>query len=366
MRSIVYSHHLRTCHTSNQKLSATEHRVYVCGSKHRVNVVNNVIAFTQTDQQSKQALLLTKFKAHEAALTAVILINETTDNIGFVSTGLDKQLSLWRIEQQNSGSEIELYRSSVQAKGAPIFSLQQDQLRSNGTQQVLFCGTAAKQVVAWEPHSQQFVNKVVLGDHTGWVRSLASNGRWLYSCGCNFIRQWDLTWAVPREVRKIGLYTGDVLALVASNERLVACCADGSLRTWTIQKNGDLTDQVNCERAHDGRVTGAVLFKGLLYTIGFDGVLRAWCPESLKCILDVKCAHDGKRIYCITIGPEGYLYTGGDDQLIRRWSPEVLDPIGNPIHCHSGSVRVMAAGEWGSNFLISGDSTGSIAVWKVA
>jgi len=108
-----------------------------------------------------------------------------------------------------------------------------------------------------------------------------------------------------------------------------------------------------------------VLFKGLLYTIGFDGVLRAWCPESLECILDVKRAHDGKRIYSITVGPEGYIYTGGDDTLIRRWSPELLNPIGGPIHCHSTSVRVLTAAKIGGNHLVSGDSNGKIAVWKV-
>eukprot|EP01025_Chloroclados_australasicus_P012271 TRINITY_DN1563_c0_g1_i1.p1 TRINITY_DN1563_c0_g1~~TRINITY_DN1563_c0_g1_i1.p1 ORF type:complete len:369 (-),score=40.24 TRINITY_DN1563_c0_g1_i1:435-1541(-) len=360
-----------------QKLSNICQRKVLDNSSSRVQCIQKtrtgfkgrvVVAYTKTNQQEQQqALMIKKFKAHNAALTAALIVEEEKDYLQLVSAGLDNSLTSWYVE---GGCEVDsatqLSRCTIQlSRGGPVFSLQRDQLRSNGKQQVLLCGTAAKQVVAWEPPAQNFINKVVMGEHTGWVRSLASSGRWLYSCGCNYVRQWDLTWAVPRQVRQIALYTGDVLALVAEGDRLVACGADGSLRTWQVDRNGDFTKEVKCDKAHDGRVTGAVLHKGLLYTIGFDGVLRAWCPESLECILDVKYAHDGKRIYCITIGPDGILYTGGDDALIRRWTSEILTPHGSPLYCHSRSVRVLASGKLGGSYLVSGDSGGKVAVWKV-
>ena len=36
------------------------------------------------------------------------------------------------------------------------------------------------------------------------------------SCGCNYMRQWDTTFAVPKEVNKIKLFTGRRLLVGAT------------------------------------------------------------------------------------------------------------------------------------------------------
>lgn len=73
--------------------------------------------------------------------------------------------------------------------------------------------------------------QVVLDEHCGWVRSLAiAQGRWLFSCACNTLRQWDMSRAVPRCAATISLDKGDILALVARKDRIYAANADGSIR----------------------------------------------------------------------------------------------------------------------------------------
>lgn len=77
------------------------------------------------------------------------------------------------------------------------------------------------------PHLVQ----LVLDDHCGWVRSVCiAQGRWLFSCACNTLRQWDISRPVPRCVGTVALDKGDILALVASKDRVYAANADGSLR----------------------------------------------------------------------------------------------------------------------------------------
>ena len=50
------------------------------------------------------------------------------------------------------------------------------------------------------------------------------------SCGCNYIKQWDMSRAVPRHVRDIKLFTGDILGLCTGNNRLFACTSRGSIK----------------------------------------------------------------------------------------------------------------------------------------
>ena len=52
----------------------------------------------------------------------------------------------------------------------------------------LFAGTRDHSVVAWEPPKQQLEETVSLGGHTGWVRSLATSGQWLFSASCSMVR----------------------------------------------------------------------------------------------------------------------------------------------------------------------------------
>ncbi len=74
--------------------------------------------------------------------------------------------------------------------------------------------------------------QVVLDDHCGWVRSvaIAQQGRWLFSAACNTLRMWDMARAIPRCVNTVSLFTGDILSLVASKDRVYAANADGSIR----------------------------------------------------------------------------------------------------------------------------------------
>jgi hypothetical protein len=49
----------------------------------------------------------------------------------------------------------------------------------------VFCGNAAKSIAVWEPPAAEMQDKVVLNGHSGWVRALAVDGRWLFRCaGC--------------------------------------------------------------------------------------------------------------------------------------------------------------------------------------
>lgn len=77
--------------------------------------------------------------------------------------------------------------------------------------------------------------------------------------------------------------------------------------------------------------------------------------------MEVKAAHEGQRIQCAVIGPDGVLYTGGDDCLVRRWDPKLLTPAAAPLQVHHASVRALAAGS--KECLLSGDASGEVAVW---
>lgn len=69
-----------------------------------------------------------------------------------------------------------------------------------------------------------------MGGHTGWVRSLATSGKYLFSCGCNHLRQWDTTYSVPKEVSDTQLVRGDILGIAAGGKRVFTAGADGSIR----------------------------------------------------------------------------------------------------------------------------------------
>lgn len=49
-----------------------------------------------------------------------------------------------------------------------------------------------------------------LNGHTGWVRSVATYRNWLFSCGCNYLKQWDTSYPVPKQINDIKLFTGDL------------------------------------------------------------------------------------------------------------------------------------------------------------
>lgn len=51
--------------------------------------------------------------------------------------------------------------------------------------------------------------QLTLGGHTGWVRAVATYDKYLFSCGCNYLRQWDCTFATPKELNSVKLFTGE-------------------------------------------------------------------------------------------------------------------------------------------------------------
>ena len=68
----------------------------------------------------------------------------------------------------------------LQPEGGPIFSVAAEVPGVGSTRRQIFCGNAAKSVATWELPAKEFENKVVLNGHTGWVRALATDGRWLF------------------------------------------------------------------------------------------------------------------------------------------------------------------------------------------
>ena len=41
-----------------------------------------------------------------------------------------------------------------------------------------------------------------------------------------------------------------------------------------------------------------------------------WDATNLELVMEVRAAHEGQRIQCGAIGPDGFLYTGGDDKVL--------------------------------------------------
>jgi WD40 repeat protein len=113
-----------------------------------------------------------------------------------------------------------------------------------------------------------------MNGHTGWVRSLATSGKYLFSCGCNYLRQWDVTYPIPKEVGEAKLYTGDILAIATGGDKVFTCGADGSLRSWTVSKTGELVEGAVREKAHDGRATALAVHGSLVYSAGYDGNIK--------------------------------------------------------------------------------------------
>jgi hypothetical protein len=197
-------------------------------------------------------------------------------------------------------------------------------------------------------------------------------------------------------------------------------------RSWTVGKKGELVEAAARPGAHADRVTSLALAGGRLFSVSYDGSVRAWDAASLEPVADVRAAHDGGRLHCAVIGPDGRLYTGGDDQvggwaarplhhwapraavpgwrgggrvaagglgrqmqagavserpaphgatefsppcphlhaqLVRRWAVDALVPAAAALYAHNHSVRALAAGPGG--LLVSGDKGGEVAVWAV-
>jgi len=266
------------------------------------------VTCASTEQQLKQAVLCTKFKAHDAAVTALAVLRDEPGLKQIVTTSLDKSLAVWTLEGGDlNGPKLQCSREEV--AGGPVFSLQRG-IKTKVTDKnvkprepVLFCGLAAKEITALRPDTLTFSEQMHMNGHTGWVRSLASSGKYLFSCGCNHLHQWDQAYAVPKEVRSMSLFTGDILALAATDKAVFTAGADGSLRRWALGKLGELSESDVREKAHDGRITSLAVSGSLLFSAGYDGCIKAWDASSLQLVMEVKAAHEGQRVRSLVMGP---------------------------------------------------------------
>lgn len=137
-----------------------------------------------------------------------------------------------------------------------------------------------------------------IGGHTGWVRDLTIEDRWLFSCGCNHLLQWDLAWPVPKQVGDIELFTGDIQTILTIPGRVFAACANGSLHSWTLAKNGSMDHGNQLLNAHSERILALQHFEGILYTAGSDGAIKAWNAETLE-LLNVRPPTSEVEVYNI-------------------------------------------------------------------
>ena len=151
--------------------------------------------------------------------------------------------------------------------------------------------------------------------------------------------------------------------------------ADGSLRSWSVERNtGAMAEWASHEAAHDGRICVLQLHGSFLYSSGVDGVIRAWSKDTLELIaqvcvpvsvhsgshktntvpsihtrstltqysylFQVPAAHGGDKVQCLAVGGNGVLYSGGDDRMIRAWLPGSLRPL-------PGFEALEVRGAWG-------------------
>lgn len=49
--------------------------------------------------------------------------------------------------------------------------------------------------------------------------------------------------------------------------------------------------------------------------MSLDGTIKMWDAATLELIQCSAGAHDGGKVHCAAIGPDGRLYTGGEDKV---------------------------------------------------
>ncbi len=87
-----------------------------------------------------------------------------------------------------------------------------------------------------------------------------------------------------------------------------------------------------------------------------------WDAATMELVFEADKAHDGERVTCMAMGPNGVLYTGGDDKLIRRWNTAVLGQY-EPLYCHNHKIRTLNAGK--TELLMAGDAGGEVSLWRI-
>eukprot|EP00210_Caulerpa_lentillifera_P001599 g1537.t1 len=316
-------------------------------------------------EKTKEAILYRMFRAHDAAITAAIIVRDDEGHQELVTASLDNTVAYWRL------NHLELHKSKLDSFRVssyyPVLSLTGDSDRAKYGTISVYCGRAkANDILCWDqPPNAGFNPRVILNDQSSWVQDLKSIGRWMFSTDCNKLRQWDLSYAMPRHVRDVSIIKGNILCMACGRDRIFAGVSDGSIHAWRIAKTGELKYTGSCYQAHKDRVTALAWDKqGVLYSAGTDGCIRSWTGEGLEAIRVRRNAHNGKKVNCLAVGPSGVLYSGGEDHgLIKRWNGKQLSPCQQPLFCHKHPVRVLSFGK--ANSLISGDSNGVVSIWKV-
>ena len=110
---------------------------------------------------------------------------------------------------------------------------------------------------------------------------------------------------------------------VQRRRRSDACLTSAS-RSWAIDKKGCLEERRSREKAHKDRVTALLTHNGFLYSVSYDGSVKMWDADSMELVMEAANAHEGGRVNCAAIGPDGNLYTGGDDKVRTAGCGSVL------------------------------------------
>ena len=223
--------------------------------------------------QENEALLCRMFRAHEAPVTAAVVVADNESQQHIVTSSLDRSLAYWRLHQV--GLDTNKLEAARIACGRPVLSITGNTERVKDGVNSVYCGRTGgeNEIVCWDPPKAGFHPRVMLGPHGGWVRDLKSQGRWMFSCDCNTLRQWDLSWSNPRHLRNVSLYKGDILSIAVGGEKVFVGVSDGSIHSWDIQQNGKLVPAATCQ-AHKGRINAIVWDDGVLYSAGNDGHLK--------------------------------------------------------------------------------------------
>lgn len=279
-------------------------------------------------------------QAHTGAVGAISFLGE--DKV--LSAGMDKTVSIWKIGA--NGLDI---KKRIILSGGPCHSI----LVGDDEDSILM-GTHAKSILSWAPSKGDLdaeAYSVVDEHHCGWVRTLASNGRWLFSAACNEIKQFDAARVVPSPVATARLDKGDILSLTCTKDALYVGTVDGCLHSFCISKNGALQVKASHIKAHAGRITDLVIYRGLLLSSSYDGSIKSWGLDDLEIVDVASQAHGSERVSCLALGNNGVLYSGGSDGALRAWDPNLLEEI-DLICTHDQPIRSLSVNDSGTSLCV--------------
>jgi len=301
--------------------------------------------------------------AHSSSVLALAAHVDARLGLLIASSGADGSLAVWRCS--SPGEPLQLH-ARCRLEGAPLFSL----LSDAGW---LLAGTAAKDVVrvCWSELAASAaaaprVERACSG-HTGWVRALSTDGRCVFSVGCNFVRCWDAETLAPMGQER--LFSGDVSALACFGGVAYSGGADGSLRAYAVDaaERPAVRLKQTVARAHGDRVEALAVCCSWLVSCGRDGALRVWRPDTLALEHEVLSAHGaGSRVQCLA-GASGddVLLSGGTDGCVRRWrcAQDTGALEAEEVGAASSGVRALLGLARGG--CISGHQDGTLRVWRL-